>query len=866
MAAMTIRRSIAPRVVDNTLAMGTLASTGRFSVRVGDTNTTNNAPLNLANRSSDDTKILATFIWKDLGRKVELAGSFDDWRKHGMEYIPSLGYHVLVVELPPGAYYYRFVVDGRWKIAEDDENLKEDCFGEWSHYLEVDKEVVEDVFNRGGQKRFSTAVVSRVGGDVGLGRGSVGFDEGVVSDESESESEEESDSEEEDVVLPPRQRGEEFVADYDDDACGDLDLQADVFEAMKDVKESAVNGNFKRVDGSGGVEKRGNGGGVKSKSKRGKRLIRQLFKTLFGKDPYGHDGDYSHDGLRDDKENIHGGNNGGLSARNSGKNQKKHAMLSKDKGGRRGLKVWFPKEKNFPGLKSGIGRKVTPAEAKDVVDVDQKALFYNQVEENAKNRQLLGKTLYAQGKYDAALAMFSLSVKLREDNGLRNAKTTAIAHTDVASAFIHLDDAKNAEKHLMIAKKVFEKACFSGGKPNLGDVHCFLGVVMDMTDQLEEGANHYRRALDLYEECHAQEDNPNWATAIDNLKVNLHRQKTEKHLKPQPSKPEQPSRKSIHRSAARLVSNARRMSKRMSSRLLNRDPPQQQQSSFANQTSQQQFQKPLINAKAVPPTSNPTQKRRQQKRKPPAQPPSTRPQPGRTRAPPPPPPPAIQDAEQSNTSRQSKRQSSRRRNTWRELAETARASISAIEAAVSGGDGSYEGLSRQWQRDGREKMAAGQYGEAKDILTLAIYTRKRHGPWKTLANAECHEDLARVLFALSCEKGVSKSEAKNIQKEAAGYLRACVELLQDLDGDKPLRRAGEVWGNLGLVLDRMGEVNNAETAHTRSLVCYGMVGLSRDDSKWKKSYRNWKKNLDRQGKNAEAKWTDIQMQIAGKGK
>ena len=572
---------------------------------------------------------------------------------------------------------------------------------------------------------------------------------------------------------------------------------------------------------------------------------------------------------RDDKENYL--NEGGMmNNNNNSRNQKKFAMVNKDKGGVRGLKVWFPSKKNAEQQqKNVVGRKITPDEEKVVVDNDQKAMFYHQVEENAQNRQLLGKTLYAQGKYDAALALFSLSVKLREDNGLKNAKTTAIAHTDVASAFIHLDDAKNAEKHLMIAKRIFEKACFSGGKANLGDVFCFLGVVMDMTDDLQSGEMYYRKALQLYEECHAQQNNPNWDTAIDNLKANMRRQKLAKQQKAtgvrlQRQEAEQGvGRKSIRKSTARLVSNARRMSKRMSAKLVSRQQvlrakgplgAQQSVGNTYNQSSSSKQNQTALNVSNMSKSSRgPSQPNipRQKRKAPSKESISTDSS-------------SLPISESPTDSYRSDHRRRSGRNTWRDLAETARASVSAIEAAVNAADGSYEGLSCQWQQDGREKMAAGQYIEAKDTLLLAVYTRKRHGPWNTLANAECHEDLARVLFALSCSKGISKEEAKATQREAAGYLRTCVELLEVLNDAKAKLRAGEVWGNLGLVLDRLGNIKEAETAHTRGLVYFGIMGVDQAETKWKKAFKNWRKNIEKQGKDAAAKWGDIQAQVAAK--
>jgi len=50
-------------------------------------------------------------------KKVFLCGSFDDWNvQHQMNYDPfSLNWKV-ELELKPGSYFYKFIVDGIWLI------------------------------------------------------------------------------------------------------------------------------------------------------------------------------------------------------------------------------------------------------------------------------------------------------------------------------------------------------------------------------------------------------------------------------------------------------------------------------------------------------------------------------------------------------------------------------------------------------------------------------------------------------------------------------------------------------------------------------------------------------------------------------
>ena len=113
-----------------------------------------------------------------------------------MQHIPEQNLHILVLELPVGQYWYRFVVDGRWKVSEDDENLEEDCFGEWSHFIKVDDTSVEEAVKCRRKDFFETGVVCKVGG---LGEGEIGRDVGSVSDSDGEGGDEQEEEEEEEV-------------------------------------------------------------------------------------------------------------------------------------------------------------------------------------------------------------------------------------------------------------------------------------------------------------------------------------------------------------------------------------------------------------------------------------------------------------------------------------------------------------------------------------------------------------------------------------------------------------------------------------------------------------------------------------------
>lgn len=745
-----------------------------------------------------------------------------------MTFVPDIGYHVLVTELPPGEYVYRFVVDGRWKVSEGDPNLVEDQFGEMSHLLEISQEGLA----RATPKRFSTAIVA-------LADKQMEDDAGARVVEGESETESEAEEEPEDVVLPRRRGDADYIEDYDDDACGELDLQQDVFEAMKDIAESTDVKDIRSVADTQTSTSQKKKAANKFRRPGGK-VLRKVWGILFGDvgnpEPIAPEEETSVMPTR---------------------NQKKLGLAQSDGAVKKGLKVWFPNERNFPGgaIK---GRKVDETEAREVIDVGDKALKLHQVEDNANTRQMLGKTMFSQGKYDAALALFSLSVKLREDNGLKYSKTTAIAHTDVASAFIHLDDLKNAEKHLKKALAIYAKGTFSGGKAQLGDVHCFLGVIGDMRGDLRSAELAYRHAIELYEKCKSTDGNPNYATALENLKANLKRQK----LKPSQQSVRAVIDNSTYQEAASTTQTELRSNvttstlDSMSSSMKHHNQPR---NAPPPPPRPKPAPKPLEVSRPAPP--EPKEEIRQHPRgilKPVNSSEGT----DRLGA------PLVPEkaSKPSVVELEATKRRSKNIRSWKDLADNARASMPKNpptnetpddEEDTNQAVGGYEEMCRNWHKDARKLLASGNYGEAIDFYTLAIYTRKRHGPWATRENAETLVECARAQFA-----------TKELT-ESVKTLRDAIGILEKLNNKKHALFLGEVWGNLGSVMDRLGQHGQeALQAHCSGMVTYGQAGMSTDDPKWLKAWKGVCMNLklNEGAPNAKSRnevWESIDLQIRG---
>lgn len=943
-AELAVRHSIAPRVLDNTLPMSTITSTARFSVRVAPPSIMQQQKgllldsvkhIGVNDGTSSTGPILATFVWKDRGARVQLAGSFDDWRKHDMTYVPGVSYFLLVAELPPGEYFYRFIVDGRWTVAQDDHNLREDPFGELSHFLVINSETLKSAT----PNRFSTAAISRVQLPKSQHENVSSTNKSLTNSDhndnfhdesvnSEEEQEEDNPAQSDSTVSKhvsnqsapgdeqrvPRQRGEEYINDYDEDPCGEYDLQADVFEAMVDVKEA-----FSESESRALLVSHTDQQSVQANSRRRRnptrKLFRMVFARLFGKEPSANSSRDMLDAENDEQSSRTRGQKpvigfygrrgySGLKPISDDVLRMRGIPVDANDRRKKRLRVWFPNERTFPDSSNNNGRKMDPEESARYLDASTTALRFNLAEENANNRQLLGKTLFAQGKYDAALALFSLSVKIREDNGLRNAKTTAIAHTDVASAFIHLNDMKNAEKHLKTALSIFDRGTFSGGKPQLGDVHCFLGVVLDMKGSLRMAEISYRTALSLYEEAGAIQGNLNYTTALQNLKDNVRRQKENPHddngdmsdintISTNETLQYSGSDASMQRidaSASVLsisspgapnnitgIRNAfeRRAEKENIASELNAartrhlNAQKQNAGKSAGLTPQtlstigsfpDSDSSSLCNSRLLDPSAL-----------------ANAPVALSSKAPL---PPALEecrktaerthdeDTAKNGTSHGGRRRSSRPA-TWKALADVARASMPTTPLEHDGKDdgndddseaaaalGSYEEMSREWQRDGRKLLIGGNYSEAIDMYTLAIYTRKRHGPWFSKANAETHVEYARALFATNDVKAASEA------------LRDAIAILEKLNDTKLLPVLGDVWGNLGCALDRLGgHALDAESAHCAGLVAYGKLGMSKNDPKWTKAWRNLCINIKAQGSKAKSideVWHSIELQIQGK--
>lgn len=73
------------------------------------------------------------------GRRVALAGSFNDWDPDSapMPYSPKDGRYSCTVMLPAGIAEYKFVVDGEWILDEENPDFAANDFGTLNSVVRV---------------------------------------------------------------------------------------------------------------------------------------------------------------------------------------------------------------------------------------------------------------------------------------------------------------------------------------------------------------------------------------------------------------------------------------------------------------------------------------------------------------------------------------------------------------------------------------------------------------------------------------------------------------------------------------------------------------------------------------------------------
>lgn len=74
------------------------------------------------------------------GHQVSVAGSFNDWDpgKHPMTYSPDSEIYSCQIEIIPGTYEYKLVIDGEWVTDRENTNFSANDFGTLNSVLNLD--------------------------------------------------------------------------------------------------------------------------------------------------------------------------------------------------------------------------------------------------------------------------------------------------------------------------------------------------------------------------------------------------------------------------------------------------------------------------------------------------------------------------------------------------------------------------------------------------------------------------------------------------------------------------------------------------------------------------------------------------------
>lgn len=89
----------------------------------------------------DERLIPTTIVWKSGGNDVFLAGTFHrlEWRaRERMYFDPSTSTHVATINIPPGTYRIKFIVDDAWRCSPDLPTAADDKTGNLVNYIDVE--------------------------------------------------------------------------------------------------------------------------------------------------------------------------------------------------------------------------------------------------------------------------------------------------------------------------------------------------------------------------------------------------------------------------------------------------------------------------------------------------------------------------------------------------------------------------------------------------------------------------------------------------------------------------------------------------------------------------------------------------------
>lgn len=120
----------------------------------------------------------------------------------------------------------------------------------------------------------------------------------------------------------------------------------------------------------------------------------------------------------------------------------------------------------------------------------------------------------------AARELLEKAIAHREKHGLDTSAANAQVHTDLARNLSKADLIVQAEQHLRIGLRIYNK--LGMGSEHVADLQLYVGVMVDRQKRRPEAEELYKTALHLYKSNGVKGNNMN--IAIKNLVLNLKKQ------------------------------------------------------------------------------------------------------------------------------------------------------------------------------------------------------------------------------------------------------------------------------------------------------------------------------------------------------
>eukprot|EP00055_Hartaetosiga_balthica_P000754 m.137386 g.137386 ORF g.137386 m.137386 type:complete len:277 (+) comp11645_c0_seq1:62-892(+) len=84
----------------------------------------NGVQTQISEENRGDGTVAVSFKWKGMGTKVAITGSFNNWQAHVPLILQKDGSFGATINVLPGKYEYKFIVDGDWKVDPQEPVVK----------------------------------------------------------------------------------------------------------------------------------------------------------------------------------------------------------------------------------------------------------------------------------------------------------------------------------------------------------------------------------------------------------------------------------------------------------------------------------------------------------------------------------------------------------------------------------------------------------------------------------------------------------------------------------------------------------------------------------------------------------------------